>query len=65
MTEEVKAKERFWQTAEEIEVYFTPQCCECILNIDRLVCQEFNPKPDKYRSNEEICPKKQERPKRL
>ncbi len=56
-----KAKQRFFQKAEEIEVTFIPQCCSCDRNINFERCQLFAVKPKKYSGNKEICPGKVER----
>jgi len=52
-----KAKERFMQKAEEIEIIFRPQCLECIYNIGLDTCEQFKTKPNKYKNNENKCPK--------
>ena len=55
-TEEDISKRRFFQTAEEMRVIFTPQCALCERNIDLVKCKVFAIKPLSYMENEEDCP---------
>ncbi len=56
MNEREKKADRFMFKAVEIELIFSPQCCECIHNINKFSCRKFKTKPVEYFTNEIDCP---------
>lgn len=56
MSNDEKAKRRFTQSKEEVNVVFVPQCCKCKLNIDKTTCKHFGEgKPTEYVTNVKEC----------